>query len=172
MRRSGALSAGFSRRATARRRGPRTCQPPRAPDLRAETASGLRKRNTGRAPLAPSKRLCPGSSYGQVSALSRSSLTHSAKGARPAPSRSRERSSSPLQLSAKFVHKKEVSRKPDNFIFAGCQFIQARNRSEVPCIGHASRRTYKTIATDHCGVPDDISAALLGHVPEGMSQKY
>jgi hypothetical protein len=39
-------------------------------------------------------------------------------------------------------------------------------------IGHALRRTYKTIATDHCGVPDDISAALLGHVPEGMSQKY
>ena len=71
-----------------------------------------------------------------------------------------------------FVHKKEVSRKPDDFIFAGCQFIQARNRSEVPCIGHALRRTYKTIATDHCGVPDDISAALLGHVPEGMSQKY
>jgi integrase len=71
-----------------------------------------------------------------------------------------------------FRHKKEVSRKPDDFIFAGCQFIQARNRSEVPCIGHALRRTYKTIATDHCGVPDDISAALLGHVPEGMSQKY
>ena len=43
---------------------------------------------------------------------------------------------------------------------------------KLPCIGHALRRTYKTIATDHCGVPDDISAALLGHVPEGMSQKY
>lgn len=42
----------------------------------------------------------------------------------------------------------------------------------MPCIGHALRRTYKTIATDHCGVRDDISAALLGHVPEGTSQKY
>ena len=71
-----------------------------------------------------------------------------------------------------FVHKKTVARGPDDFIFAGCQFIQARNRSELPAIGHALRRTYKTIATDHCGVPDDISAALLGHVPEGMSQKY
>ena len=59
-----------------------------------------------------------------------------------------------------FVHKKTVARGPDDFIFAGCQFIQARNRSELPAIGHALRRTYKTIATDHCGVPDDISAAL------------
>ena len=71
-----------------------------------------------------------------------------------------------------FVHKKTVARGSDDFIFAGCQFIQARNRTELPAIGHALRRTYKTIATDHCGVPDDISAALLGHVPEGMSQKY
>jgi integrase len=71
-----------------------------------------------------------------------------------------------------FLHKKTVARGPDDFIFAGCQFIQARNRTELPTIGHALRRTYKTIATDHCGVPDDISAALLGHVPEGMSQKY
>jgi integrase len=71
-----------------------------------------------------------------------------------------------------FVHAKTVRRSPDDFIFAGCQFIQARNRSELPAMGHALRRTYKTVATDHCGVPDDISAALLGHVPEGMSQKY
>ena len=71
-----------------------------------------------------------------------------------------------------FVHAKTVRRNPDDFIFAGCQFIQARNRSELPTMGHALRRTYKTVATDHCGVPDDISAALLGHVPEGMSQKY
>ena len=71
-----------------------------------------------------------------------------------------------------FLHKKTVARGPDDFIFAGCQFIQARNRTELPTIGHALRRTYKTIATDHCGVPDEISAALLGHVPEGMSQKY
>jgi integrase len=72
----------------------------------------------------------------------------------------------------RFVHKKTVSRKPDDFIFAGCQQIQHRHRTELPVMGHALRRTYKTIATDHCGVPDDISAALLGHVPEGMSQKY
>jgi len=71
-----------------------------------------------------------------------------------------------------FVHAKTVSRDPDDFIFPGCQFIQARNRKELPCIGHALRRSHKTIATDHAGVPDDISADLLGHVPEGMSQKY
>jgi integrase len=72
----------------------------------------------------------------------------------------------------RFVHKKAVSRRPDDFIFPGCQQIQHRNRRELPVRGHALRRTYKTIATDHCSVPDDISAALLGHVPEGMSQKY
>lgn len=72
----------------------------------------------------------------------------------------------------RFVHKKTVSRGPDDLIFPGCEHIQHRNRSELPVIGHALRRTYKTIATDHCGVPDDISATLLGHVPEGMSQKY
>ena len=38
--------------------------------------------------------------------------------------------------------------------------------------GHALRRTFKTVATAHCKVPDDVSAFLLGHVPEGMSQKY
>lgn len=37
---------------------------------------------------------------------------------------------------------------------------------------HSLRRTYKTIATDHCGVADDISATPLGHVPQGMSQRY
>jgi hypothetical protein len=42
----------------------------------------------------------------------------------------------------------------------------------LPARGHALRRTYKTIATTQCKVPDDVSAYLLGHVPEGMSPRY
>ena len=73
-----------------------------------------------------------------------------------------DRRSSTSRTASEFVHTKNVARGPDDFIFAGCQFIQARNRFELPVIGHALRRTYKTIAPDHCGVPDDISAALSG----------
>jgi hypothetical protein len=55
-------------------------------------------------------------------------------------------------------------------IFPGCE--QAGHREELPARGHALRRTYKTVATTRCKVPDDVSTFLLGHVPEGMSQKY
>jgi integrase len=54
-------------------------------------------------------------------------------------------------------------------IFPGCE--QAGHREALPARGHALRRTYKTVATD-CGVSDDLSAFLLGHIPEGMSAKY
>ncbi len=59
---------------------------------------------------------------------------------------------------------------PGDLIFPGC--AQVGHREELPARGHALRRTFKTIATAHCKVPDDVSAFLLGHVPEGMSQKY
>lgn len=45
------------------------------------------------------------------------------------------------------------------------------NRDPLPARGHAMRRTYKTVATD-CGVSDELSAFLLGHIPPGLSQKY
>jgi integrase len=60
--------------------------------------------------------------------------------------------------------------KPADLIFPGC--AQVGHREKLPTRGHALRRTFKTIATAHCKVPDDVSAFLLGHVPEGMSQKY
>ena len=63
-------------------------------------------------------------------------------------------------------------RKPGDLIFPGCSQLQHRDRRELPARGHALRRTYKTIATTQCKVPDDVSAYLLGHVPEGMSQRY
>jgi integrase len=61
-------------------------------------------------------------------------------------------------------------REPEDVIFPGC--LQAGHRDLLPARGHALRRTYKTIAATHCGIPDDVSAFLLGHVPEGMSQRY
>jgi hypothetical protein len=60
--------------------------------------------------------------------------------------------------------------KPADLIFPGC--AQVGHREKLPTRGHALRRTFKTIATAYCKVPDDVSAFLLGHVPEGMSQKY
>jgi len=57
----------------------------------------------------------------------------------------------------------------DALIWEGCS--QA-SRDNLPATGNDLRRTYKTIATGMCGVPDDVSAFLMGHVPEGMSQKY
>jgi integrase len=60
--------------------------------------------------------------------------------------------------------------KRSDLIFPGCN--QVGHRSELPARGHALRRTFKTVATTRCNVPDDVSAFLLGHVPEGMSQKY
>jgi hypothetical protein len=41
----------------------------------------------------------------------------------------------------------------------------------LPACGYALRCAYKTLAYDS-GVPDDLSAFLLGHIPEGMSPKY
>jgi len=49
----------------------------------------------------------------------------------------------------------------------GCEYA----RDDLPARGHAYRRTYKTIAMD-CGVSDELSARLIGHVPLGQSQKY
>jgi integrase len=57
----------------------------------------------------------------------------------------------------------------DALIWEGCS--QA-SRDDLPATGNELRRTYKSVATSVCGVPDDVSAFLMGHVPEGMSQKY
>ena len=54
-------------------------------------------------------------------------------------------------------------------IWEGCS--QA-SRDDLPATGNDLRRTYKSVATSVCGVPDDVSAFLMGHMPEGMSQKY
>ena len=57
----------------------------------------------------------------------------------------------------------------DALIWEGCS--QA-SRDNLPATGNDLRRTYKTVATGTCRIPDDVSAYLMGHVPEGMSQKY
>ena len=70
----------------------------------------------------------------------------------------------------KLATKAAPDHEPGDLIFPGC--AQVAHREQLPTRGHALRRTFKTIATAHCKVPDDVSAFLLGHVPEGMSQKY
>jgi integrase len=57
-------------------------------------------------------------------------------------------------------------------IFPGCEQA-GHHEPTLPRNGrgHALRRTFKTLALD-CGVSDELSAFLLGHVPPGMSAKY
>jgi integrase len=74
-----------------------------------------------------------------------------------------------IERALEMAAKARPKRNKDNLIFAGCE--QAGHRDKLPARGHALRRTYKTVAFD-CGVPDDLSAFLLGHIPEGMSAKY
>jgi hypothetical protein len=50
--------------------------------------------------------------------------------------------------------------------------VRKRRAMTLPAAGNDLRRTYKTIATETCRIPDDVSAYFIGHVPEGMSQKY
>ncbi len=64
---------------------------------------------------------------------------------------------------------KPIPPKGTDLMFPGCFNNPSRDGIAY---GHALRRTYKTIATGWCHVPDDISAVLLGHAPEGMSPKY
>ena len=71
---------------------------------------------------------------------------------------------------SKLATKAAPDHEPGDLIFPGC--AQVAHREQLPTRGHALRRTFKTIATAHCKVPDDVSAFLPGHVPEGMSQKY
>lgn len=61
----------------------------------------------------------------------------------------------------------EVS--PDALIFPGC--AQVGHRDPLPARGNMLRHTYRTIAAD-LGVDELISHFLLGHAPEGISQKY
>ena len=59
--------------------------------------------------------------------------------------------------------------KDSGLIFPGCE--QAGGREKLPVRGHALRRTYKTIGTD-LKISDELTAFLIGHIPEGMSAKY
>jgi hypothetical protein len=68
------------------------------------------------------------------------------------------------------ARKAQPDAKPGDLIFPGC--AQVGHREELPARGHALRRTYKTFAQNECKVPEEVSAWLLGHMPEGMSQRY
>jgi integrase len=81
----------------------------------------------------------------------------------------------PIPLSSAIARALKLARDhadKSGLIFPGCE--QAGHHE--PALprngrGHALRRTFKTLALD-CGVSDELSAFLLGHVPPGMSAKY
>jgi integrase len=58
---------------------------------------------------------------------------------------------------------------PDALIFPGCS--QGGHRDPLPARGNMLRHTYRTVAAD-LGIDELISHFLLGHAPDGISQKY
>jgi integrase len=58
---------------------------------------------------------------------------------------------------------------PDALIFPGC--AQAGHRDDLPARGNMLRHTYSTVAAD-LGIDELIRHFLMGHAPEGISQKY
>jgi integrase len=78
----------------------------------------------------------------------------------------------PIPLSSTICRALKIARDhadKSGLIFPECS--QAGHRDPLPTRGHALRRTYKTVALD-CGISDEMSAFLLGHVVPGMSMKY
>jgi integrase len=78
----------------------------------------------------------------------------------------------PIPLSSAICRALKIARDhadKSGLIFPECS--QAGHRDALPARGHALRRTYKTVALD-CGISDEMSAFLLGHVVPGMSMKY
>jgi integrase len=55
------------------------------------------------------------------------------------------------------------------FVFPGC--TQIGHRDPLPARGNQLRHTFRTIAAD-CGVDEMLAHFLMGHSPEGISQKY
>jgi integrase len=58
---------------------------------------------------------------------------------------------------------------PDALMFPGCSQISAREA--LPMRGNALRHGYRTLAAD-MKIDDLISHFLMGHAPDGISQKY
>jgi integrase len=57
----------------------------------------------------------------------------------------------------------------DALIFPHCEQISSRDA--LPYRGHALRHTWKTVASE-CKVSDLFTGIMLGHMPEGVSEKY
>jgi integrase len=81
----------------------------------------------------------------------------------------------PIPVSAAICRALKIARDhadKSGLIFPGCEqaghheptFLKSER-------GHSHRRTWKTVAMD-CKIPDEMSALVLGHIPEGVSAKY
>jgi hypothetical protein len=81
----------------------------------------------------------------------------------------------PIPLSAPICRALKLAR--DNaddsgLIFPGCE--QSGHHETVFAKaerGHSHRRTWKTVATE-CEISDELSAYVLGHIPDGVSARY
>jgi integrase len=59
--------------------------------------------------------------------------------------------------------------KSGELVFPGC--AQVGHRDPLPARGNMLRHTFRTIAAD-CGVDEMLAHFLMGHSPEGISQRY
>jgi hypothetical protein len=74
-----------------------------------------------------------------------------------------------LQMARDDAERLGLALAPDELVFPGCAQISAREA--LPARGNMLRHTYRTVAAD-LGVDDLLIHFLMGHAPEGISQKY
>jgi len=81
----------------------------------------------------------------------------------------------PVPLSAVICRALKIARNhadKSGLIFPGCEQAGHHERAFSKAErGHSHRRTWKTVATD-CKIADEMSALVLGHIPDSMSAKY
>lgn len=79
----------------------------------------------------------------------------------------------PVPLSVPIVQALKVARdaadEGEPLIFPGC--AQVGHRDKLPARGMMLRHSYRTVAAD-VGVDEMLSHFLMGHAPEGISQRY
>lgn len=74
-----------------------------------------------------------------------------------------------LQMARDDAEQLGLAVEPDELVFSGCS--QTGHRGALPARGNMLRHTYRTVAAD-LGVDDLLIHFLMGHAPDGISQKY
>jgi integrase len=74
-----------------------------------------------------------------------------------------------LQMARDDAEQLGLAVEPDGLVFPGCSQVSAREA--LPARGNMLRHTYRTVAAD-LRIDDLLIHFLMGHAPEGISQKY